>query len=217
MIKESLFKLTHEIKNPIAVCKGYLDMLDLDDKKTSKKYIDTVKKEIERTLVIMDDFLDYTKIKVTKNIMDVNYLVEDTIDSMNSLFEKKDIDVNTELYDDEVFIEGDFNRLKQVIVNIVKNSMEARKDNDKLSLDIVTKLENGEFSVSITDNGVGMDMSELNNIGKSFYTTKTKGTGLGVLLSKEIIELHEGNIVYESEKGSGTTVTISFPVLKDME
>ena len=149
--------------------------------------------------------------------MDVNYLVEDTIDSMNSLFEKKDIDVNTELYDDEVFIEGDFNRLKQVIVNIVKNSMEARKDNDKLSLDIVTKLENGEFSVSITDNGVGMDMSELNNIGKSFYTTKTKGTGLGVLLSKEIIELHEGNIVYESEKGSGTTVTISLPVLKDME
>ena len=95
--------------------------------------------------------------------------------------------------------------------------MEARKDNDKLSLDIVTKLENGEFSVSITDNGVGMDMSELNNIGKSFYTTKTKGTGLGVLLSKEIIELHEGNIVYESEKGSGTTVTISLPVLKDME
>lgn len=216
-LRNALFKLTHEIKNPIAVCKGYLDMLDLDDKKTSKKYIDTVKKEIERTLVIMDDFLDYTKIKVTKNIMDVNYLVEDTIDSMNSLFEKKDIDVNTELYDDEVFIEGDFNRLKQVIVNIVKNSMEARKDNDKLSLDIVTKLENGEFSVSITDNGVGMDMSELNNIGKSFYTTKTKGTGLGVLLSKEIIELHEGNIVYESEKGSGTTVTISFPVLKDME
>ena len=216
-LRNALFKLTHEIKNPIAVCKGYLDMLDLDDKKTSKKYIDTVKKEIERTLVIMDDFLDYTKIKVTKNIMDVNYLVEDTIDSMNSLFEKKDIDVNTELYDDEVFIEGDFNRLKQVIVNIVKNSMEARKDNDKLSLDIVTKLENGEFSVSITDNGVGMDMSELNNIGKSFYTTKTKGTGLGVLLSKEIIELHEGNIVYESEKGSGTTVTISLPVLKDME
>ena len=63
-------------------------MLDLDDKKTSKKYIDTVKKEIERTLVIMDDFLDYTKIKVTKNIMDVNYLVEDTIDSMNS-FDKR--------------------------------------------------------------------------------------------------------------------------------
>ena len=58
-----------------------------------------------------------------------------------------------------------------------------------------------------------MDLDELNSIGKSFYTTKPKGTGLGVLLSREIIEAHDGDIVYTSSKGVGTTVTIILPIL----
>ena len=60
-----------------------------------------------------------------------------------------------------------------------------------------------------------MDLTELNSIGKSFYTTKVKGTGLGVLLSKEIIELHEGSIIYTSTKGKGTTVDIILPILEN--
>lgn len=212
-LRNALFKLTHEIKNPIAVCKGYLDMLDLDNKITSTKYISTIKGEIDRTLVIMDDFLDYTKIKVTKNIMDINYLLEDTLNSMNSLFKKNNIDLKISIPEDEVFIDGDYNRLKQVIVNVLKNSIEAKKDKIKLKLIVSAKLLNNEFRISIKDNGIGMDLTELNSIGKSFYTTKVKGTGLGVLLSKEIIELHEGSIIYTSTKGKGTRVDIILPVL----
>ena len=65
-LRRSLFKVTHEIKNPIAVCKGYLDMIDINDKKKVRKYIPIIKDEITRTLVLMDDFLDYTKIKIEK-------------------------------------------------------------------------------------------------------------------------------------------------------
>ena len=68
VLRTSLFKLTHEIKNPIAVCKGYLDMLDLSDIDKSKKYIPIVKSEIERTLTMMDDYLEYTKLEVKKDI-----------------------------------------------------------------------------------------------------------------------------------------------------
>ena len=214
-LRNALFKLTHEIKNPIAVCKGYLDMLDLDNKITSTKYISTIKGEIDRTLVIMDDFLDYTKIKVTKNIMDINYLLEDTLNSMNLLFKKNNIDLKISIPEDEVFIDGDYNRLKQVIVNVLKNSIEAKKDKIKLKLIVSAKLLNNEFCISIKDNGIGMDLTELNSIGKSFYTTKVKGTGLGVLLSKEIIELHEGSIIYTSTKGKGTRVDIILPILEN--
>lgn len=212
-LRNALFKLTHEIKNPIAVCKGYLDMLDLDNKITSIKYLSIIKGEIDRTLVIMDDFLDYTKIKVTKNIMDVNYLLEDTISSMDSLFKKNNVNLKVCIPDDEVYIEGDYNRLKQVIVNILKNSIEARKEKTQLNITVSAKMDEKRFYICIKDNGIGMDLTELNSIGKSFYTTKVKGTGLGVLLSKEIIELHEGDIIYTSTKGRGTKVDIVLPIL----
>ena len=212
-LRNALFKLTHEIKNPIAVCKGYLDMLDLNNKESSKKYIKTIKGEIERTLVIMDDFLDYSKIKVTKNIMDVNYLLEDTLSSINSLFTNNDIEIKSSISDDEIFIDGDYNRLKQVIINILKNSIEAKKEDKDLKVFIKTELKNKKINIIIKDNGIGMDLDELNSIGKSFYTTKPKGTGLGVLLSREIIEAHDGDIVYTSSKGVGTTVTIILPIL----
>ena len=213
-LRNSLFKLTHEIKNPIAVCKGYLDMLDLENKITSSKYISVIKGEIDRTLVIMDDFLDYTKIKVTKDIMDANYLLEDTLNSMNLLLKKNNVDLKVNIPDDEVFIEGDYNRLKQVIVNILKNSIEAKKEKVELNITVSAKIEEKKFYICIKDNGVGMDFNELNSIGKSFYTTKIKGTGLGVLLSKEIIELHEGDIIYTSTKGRGTKVSIVLPILE---
>lgn len=211
-LRNSLFKLTHEIKNPLAVCKGYLDMLDINNKKNCEKYIGIIKNEIERTLIIMDDFLDYTKIKLNKNVMDVILLLEDTVDSMEPLFDKFDVDVSSDFIDDEIYIDGDYNRLKQVLVNILKNSIEARKEeNAKINLN--TKLRDKKLIISISDNGVGMDKEELKNIGKAFYTTKVKGTGLGVLLSREIVESHEGSIVYNSIKNEGTTVMIELPIL----
>ena len=212
-LRNSLFKLTHEIKNPIAVCKGYLDMLDLDNKISSIKYVNIIKGEIERTLVLMDDFLDYTKVKVNKSIMDVNYLLEDTVSSLSSLFKNKEVKTNFKIKDEEVYINGDYNRLKQVLVNIFKNSIEAKKKGQKPSIKLRTKKIDGNYIITISDDGIGMDMEELNNIGKAFYTTKLKGTGLGVLLSKEIIELHEGKLIYTSAKGSGTSVDIVLPIL----
>ena len=213
-LRNSLFKLTHEIKNPIAVCKGYLNMIDLSNRKNSQRYIEIIKGEVERTLVIMDDFLDYTKIKVDKNIMDINYLLEDTLGSMTSLFNSKNILTKFKIGDDEVFINGDYNRLKQVLVNIIKNSIESKKEDEKLKLTITTNQEGNNYRITIKDNGIGMDKEELNNIGKAFYTTKVKGTGLGVMLSKEIIELHDGNLIYASNKNEGTCVDIILPTIE---
>ncbi len=214
MIRDSLFKLTHEIKNPIAVCKGYLDMIDLKDQKASSKYIKTIKNEISRTLVIMDDFLDITKIKINRDIMDINYLLEDTIISMRPIFKKNDVVINTTISSDEIYIDGDYDRLKQVLVNILKNALEAKSPKRKLRIKIKGKLDNDYFIITIEDNGVGMSKEELKEMGEAFYTTKTKGTGLGVLLSKEIVELHNGELTYESTKEKGTTVELKLPTLE---
>ena len=156
-LRNSLFKLTHEIKNPIAVCKGYLDMIDLKNYESSKKYINIITNEINRTLVIMDDFLDVTKVKVTKNIMDINYLLEDTINSMNSLFKNKSVTTIYKIDDEEVFINGDYNRLKQVLVNILKNCVESKVEGKKLTISIKTKIDINYYIISIKDNSICMD------------------------------------------------------------
>lgn len=211
-LRSSLFKVTHEIKNPIAVCKGYLDMIDINDKKKVRKYIPIIKDEIERTLILMDDFLDYTKIKIEKEEMDLIMLLEDLEEYLNGLFKKNKINAKFSLPDEDIYIEADYNRLKQVFINILKNAIEARDVNkDKNKINICLESDNEFMKIIIEDNGVGMDKDELNNVSKMFFTTKKRGSGLGVSLSKEIIEQHGGSIVYNSVKGEGTRVIVTLP------
>lgn len=211
-VQKSLFKITHEIKNPIAVCKGYLDMLDIKDEKKLKKYIPIIKEEMSRTLTLMDDFLDYSKIKVNKEIIDINMLIEETCSSMEPLFREKKIKTNFNTTSDEIYIMGDYNRLKQVLVNVFKNSFEAKVPNRKLKLNLDTEIVGNDIKIIIKDNGSGMNEDEVKKLGEAFFTTKSNGTGLGVCLSKEIIKKHNGKIEYQSKIGEGTKVTIILPL-----
>lgn len=212
-IKMSLFKITHEIKNPIAVCKGYLDMFDVENLEHSRKYIPILKDEIARTLLLLQDFLCMTKVSVEKEIIDINLLLEDTLASYNLLLKSKGITLDTDLVDDEIYINGDYNRLTQVFVNIIKNSIEAMGDNGKL--EVTSKLENHKIHITIKDNGSGISKENLKKISEPFFTTKQRGTGLGVSLSTEIIKAHDGKIQYFSELEKGTTVEIVLDVTKE--
>ncbi|MBQ3469215.1 MAG: HAMP domain-containing histidine kinase [Bacilli bacterium] len=212
-LRESLFKMTHEIKNPIAVCKGYIDMMKKDNIKEEnrEKYLNIIDEEISRTLILMDDFLDYTKIKINKEEMDINVLIEEVITNSNTLLKKNNVKVETDIKSEEIIVNADYNRLKQVLVNILKNSLEAKKVKDKMLINIKVTNSTNEVKIVIKDNGIGMDKKTLNKINKMFFTTKSKGTGLGVPLSKEIIELHSGTIKYRSIPNKGTTVSITLP------
>ena len=212
-LRESLFKITHEIKNPIAVCKGYLDMMDYRDIDKVERYNSIIKDEINRTLILMDDFLDYTKIKVEKEEADFYLLIEDTCDIMKPLFNANDVSLKLDIPDDELYMELDYNRLKQVLVNLLKNSIEAKDKKKKSSyISIKAFVEGDDVNLIIKDNGVGMSQKSLDKVDEMFYTTKEKGTGLGVALSKEIIYQHDGSISYDSVKGKYTTVTIKLPL-----
>lgn len=209
-IKESLFKITHEIKNPIAVCKGYIDMFDINKKEESLKYISIIKSEIDRTLNILTDLSELNKIKITKDIVDINMIIEEIIDSVTLLFGDKNIVINcSEL--DEIYIDGDYNKLKQVFINIFKNCYEAINDNGIINID--TSIEDKMYIIKIKDNGMGMSSETLNKIGEVFYTTKRNGTGIGVALSKQIINAHNGKLEYTSQLGVGTTAIVKIPLL----
>lgn len=211
-LRASLFKVTHEIKNPIAVCKGYLDMLDPNDQKKCIKYIPIIKGEINRTLVLMDDFLDYTKIKIEKEELDLVMLLEELDSALKPLFHERKIATNYNIPYEELYMEADYNRLKQVLINIFKNAVEAKDGSkEKSIIEVVVKDLGKDVSIIVKDNGIGMTKEELDKVGQMFFTTKKKGTGLGTCLSKEIIKLHDGNITYSSKKNEWTEVNITLP------
>lgn len=206
---ESLFKITHEIKNPLAVCKGYLDMFDIKNPAKANRYAGIISQEIDRTLILLKDFSNVSKLNIDKNIMEVNLLLEDVCDEAGLIL-KNNIEFKSEITDEEVYINGDYNRLKQVLINVIKNAKEAI-DNEGV-VELKTKVFNGKYIIMVKDNGAGMDKETSLKIGTAFYTTKKNGTGLGVCFSKEIIEKHGGTMEYISKLGKGTTVKITLPI-----
>lgn len=202
-----IFQIAHEVKNPIAVCKGYLDMLDTNKREKVNKYIPIIRSEMNRALTIMDDFLSLKRLTVQKDIMDLMLLLEDVIATMDSIFSNRNITLLLSGDDDEILIDGDYDRLKQVFVNLIKNAYEANAT--KIKIEVSVKKEMVE--VMVIDDGDGINEKDLKKIGQLFYTTKANGTGIGVNMSKEIIKLHNGTVKYESKINDGTKVSLNFP------
>lgn len=202
---ESLFKITHEIKNPIAVIKGYLDMYD-ENNKNHKKYISIIKSETNRVLVLLEDFLSINRLKINKDIIDISLLIEEVIISFEPLFKNKHIKVNFD--QDEIYIEADYDRIKQVFINLIKNSIEAINNNGVIDIDVVKK--NKYIYINVKDNGIGMTKEEIEKLNYPFYTTKQNGTGLGLYLSKEIIKKHDGNMTFESIDGMNIGIKLPY-------
>lgn len=209
-IKLNLFKITHEIKNPLTVVNGYLSMFDVTDIEKSKRYISILKNEVNRTLNLLSDFMEFTKIKVVKKECNFNDLISDVKEVLIPFFVKKNVSYSFYVQNN-IIVNMDYNRIKQVIINVIKNAVEAcRESNGMVTTTAFT--EEDYLIIVVKDNGIGMDKFVLDNILVPFYTTKDNGTGLGVSLSKEILEAHGGTINYDSVKEKYTTCKITIPL-----
>ena len=200
-MKINLFKITHEIKNPLAVIKGYLSMFDVNNKEKSTKYIKIIKSEVNRSLNLLSDFMEFTKIKINTSNVIFNDLMDDIKEVLIPFFNAKNVKYNFNI-EANIEINIDYNRIKQVLINVIKNAVEACPNNMGLV----------STTIFVKDNGSGMDKDTLDNILVPFFTTKENGTGLGVSLSKEIILSHKGEISYDSILGKGTTCKITLPL-----
>lgn len=213
-ITDSLFQITHEIKNPIAVCKGYLDMFDVNNIEHSKKYVPILKEEMDRLLILLQDFLSVHKIQVDRDIIDINLLLEDMLKSFFPIFKVRNIKANFSIDESELYILADYNRLRQVLTNLIKNSMEAIPENRNGMISVYLKKYPGNIKIYVEDNGEGISKRDMEKLKSTFFTTKSQGTGLGVYLCNEIMKAHKGSIKYFSKEKQGTKVVITLPYNK---
>ena len=208
---QNLFKITHEVKNPLAVCKGYLQMINLNEKEKSKKFIDIINDQIDKTLEIIKDFSNISNLKINRHSVSLNLLLDEMQQDI-SVFKTSNVKIVMNVPNDKIIVLADNNRMKQVLLNVIKNAKESIEGKGIIKIDLYKKKNYAYIKVS--DNGVGMDYKTLNNLFTPFFTTKQNGTGLGVCLSKEIIEKHDGSIEYFSKENKGTKVIIKLPLEK---
>ncbi len=197
-MKENIYVLAHEMKNPLCVVKGYLEMLNKDN---LDKYKSIIKEEIDSSISLLDNYLEYNRLSLNEEEIDLNILLLDIKKNLLDYLKRKGVNLRISLIDDEIYLKADYNRLKQVFYNVIKNSIESGSKNINISYHIIyNRLE-------IIIQNDGKKCSNIEKIGTN-YTSKILGNGIGTNLSKKIIMLHHGTIKYYNNK-KGVTCQIS--------
>ncbi|MHC0035530.1 ATP-binding protein [Pseudoneobacillus sp. C159] len=208
--------LAHEIRNPLTTVGGFIQLLKPYLKEIGKEqYADIALDELKRANRIIYQFLNESKpAKETTKPISLNKLVED----LSILFESeailKNVEIITNVSDVEIEIIGNEVQLKQVLVNLLKNAMEAidaKKEQLPGWIRLHTRAYQNKALFVIEDNGCGMNDETKQNLFLPFHTTKEAGTGIGLSLCKKIIEDHNGSISVISTEGHGTIFQIDFP------
>ncbi|MBP0726108.1 PAS domain S-box protein [Bacillus sp. RG28] len=211
VIGELAASIAHEIRNPLTSLKGFIQFLQ-PEISGNTVITDVMLSELERINFIVSELLVLAKPQDlhVKPIL-LHSILENVVMFLESEANLKSININKEFRDTSVAINCEENQLKQVFINIMKNSLDATSENGEIS--IQTKLLNdNEVLIRFSDNGCGISKDLLARLGEPFYTTKEKGTGLGLLVSNKIIKDHQGTINITSEINKGTTVDITLPI-----
>ncbi|WFA06187.1 ATP-binding protein [Bacillus sp. HSf4] len=203
--------IAHEIRNPLTSLKGFLQLM-IQSKKYQKDYAEVMMSEFIRLESIINEFLVLAKTKsATYDPVQVNTIVEDVCMILESQAVLNSVRIEKELSGDLPEILAVTNELKQVFLNILKNAIEAMEDVQGV-ISIRSYREKDSVFIIFEDQGKGISKEVLEKLGEPFYTTKEKGTGLGLMVTFKIIENHGGSIRFESEEGKGTKVKLKLPI-----
>ena len=219
--------LAHEIRNPLGAIKGAAQFLQPGpdhsiDSAGTKEFLNIIVEEVNRLNKIVSQFLDYARpYRGEQRPLEVNDVVRKTLQLVNKEDEGRGVEIVTSLVEGLPPVRADAEQLLQVFLNLCLNAVQAMADGGRLfvSTSIRRATRRGAaaafLEVRFRDTGVGIPPADLRNLFIPFFTTKDKGTGLGLPISQRIIENHGGTIEVRSQPGTGATFTVLLPVESD--
>ncbi|WP_295155126.1 ATP-binding protein [uncultured Brachyspira sp.] len=219
--------VAHEIKNPLGSISIYIQLIEKIIKKNMdnncqcyidfKEYSDIIKEEISRLEDTINSFL-FSVRKLELNIEDINIndIILSTVSFLKYEIEKNNVSIDIKFDKDNLILKLDERYIKQSLINIIQNAIDAMSDNDnqnkKKYIYIKLKTIDNYAVISIKDTGIGMKEETLNKIFEPYFTTKRHGTGLGLTNVVRIVEAHNGSISIESKYGVGSEFIIKLPL-----
>jgi nitrogen fixation/metabolism regulation signal transduction histidine kinase len=215
--REMARQVAHEIKNPLTPMKLNLQYLQMaidnnspDVKNISLYVAGIILEQIEHLSQIAGDFAQFAKIGNTKiQTIDVNQMLENSI----MLYSTNDeIDIDADLYPQEILIEADKTQVNRLFTNLLQNAVQSVPDYRTTLIKVKSELQDDKVLISIKDNGNGIQSAMISKIFKPNFTTKTSGTGLGLAMCKGIVENLNGRIWFETSEGEWTCFYVEIPV-----
>jgi len=205
--------LAHEIRNPLEAISGAVEVIKLKrESDFHNGFFEIINEEIETLNNFLEEFLNFARIKSYEfKKIDIINLLNDISKLLESMIKNNNITLIKEFNSQHRYIKGDINKIKSVFTNIILNSVEAIKKSGYIKI----KVEDDEdfILIYIEDNGSGINNKDLDKIFDPFFTTKKSGSGIGLSISKEIIEKHDGKI--DAEVENNTIFKIKLPIYKD--
>ncbi len=218
--------LAHEIRNPLGSIKGaaqYLQPLEGQTHDAStREFLDIIVEEVDRLNKIVSQFLDYARpYRGEQSPLDVNDVVRKTVNLIEKERTGSRVEITMNLLDGLPQIRADAQQLRQVFLNLAINAFDAMPQGGRLQVSSSLRRSTRRgaaaafLEIRFRDHGVGIPPADLRNLFIPFFTTKEKGTGLGLPISQRIIENHGGTIEVRSQPGSGSTFTVLLPIEAD--
>jgi len=223
---EFIMAISHELRTPLNSIIGFSDLLKTKNfgelNEIQEKYIDNIQLSGNNLLLIINDILDLStveagKIDLSIEKMSIANVINESIAIIEDIAKQKKIQVITEIEPGPDIIEADKNRIRQVLFNILNNAVKFSKPQGIVT--ITTRKEGDMAHISVSDTGIGIKEEDIGRLFKEFEqidrgaSRKYGGTGLGLVISKKLIELHGGKIWIKSKYGEGTTFTIALPIV----
>ncbi len=209
LVGQMAASITHEIRNPMASVRGFIQLLKEGNDKKTNDYYNVIIEELDRANKIISDFLSLSQSRVIDMAeCNVNDIIKELypIIKADANIRGQDIQVNL----DEALPNVTLNNkeIKQLILNLARNAIEAMKQGGILTI-TTSKMNNDDIEIRITDTGIGISNDKIDKLFRPFFTTKDGGTGLGLSVSKSIVEKHHGQIRVESKVNEGTTFIVT--------
>lgn len=209
--------IAHEIRNPMTALKGFIQLLQGsigNDYEQYNTYFHVIMSELKRIESIVTEFLVLAKPQaIHYERGDVAKIMQETVDLLSVQATMHNIQIEA-TYEQVPPIYCEPRQLKQVFINILKNAIEVMPNGGTITVSV--EHVGDDIRIAIRDEGSGIPKDKIKKLGAPFYTTKERGTGLGLMVSYKIIEEHHGRIDVESEVGVGTTFYITLPINNDM-
>jgi two-component system, sporulation sensor kinase B len=211
VISELTSVFAHEIRNPMQVVRGFLQLLNepnLPEK--NKEYIQLSLEELDRSNEIINDFLSFGKPTINKTErIEVGYQLQRVVNLIQSYTLSSNVEIQMDILDNG-WIKANPQKLNQCLINILKNAIEAMPYGGTVWINC-TSTEDGFIKITIKDQGIGMTKAQMERLGSPFYSLKENGTGLGMMVSYQIVRSLNGKIQVNSEKDKGTEFIIFLP------
>ncbi|MBE3568857.1 MAG: PAS domain S-box protein [Bacillales bacterium] len=205
--------IAHEIRNPMTAMKGFIQLLEHNLNGQYAMYFDVIKTELERIESIITEFLILAKPQAVQfQKVDIGNVIRHTVDLLTPQALMTNVQLLVEMDQNLPAVYAESNQLKQVFINIIKNAIEVMPKGGNIS--IQSKVEKEYVCIMISDEGTGIPEEKIKKLGEPFYTTKERGTGLGLMVSFKIIKEHNGKVEVKSKVGEGTTFYIYLPIKK---